>query len=337
MLVVGAGPTGLMLANQLVRRGVRTLIVDRNPGPSVRTKALGVQARTLEIYSQLGIAQQALELGTRAIGANLWADGQRAARIPLNDIGRDLSPFPYLLILGQDDNERLLGNALRERGIDVQWNTELVDLTQNAEHARATLKRADGSTLQIDAPWIAGCDGPRSSVRSLTTIDFPGAPYEHVFFVADAAMHRPDGARRAERLPVARRFSSVLPDARKGSLACRWHRAARAARSRRSRVRRGVAGGAARRRAAPVAADLQLVLDLPHSSSPRRAVPRGPLLPARRCRAHPQPRRRAGHEHRAAGRLQPRRGSSRSSRRAAPTPRCSTRTRASAFRSPIVC
>ncbi|MGH8592143.1 MAG: FAD-dependent oxidoreductase, partial [Gammaproteobacteria bacterium] len=112
VLVVGAGPTGLMLAVQLARRSVRVLVVDRNPGPSVATKALGVQARTVEIYSRLGIAARALEAGTRASGANLWVEGRRAARVPLGDIGRDLSPYPFLLILGQDDNERLLGEAL---------------------------------------------------------------------------------------------------------------------------------------------------------------------------------------------------------------------------------
>src|SRR5690242_19711675 len=94
VLVVGAGPTGLMLANQLLRRGVRTTIIDRHPGPSLQTRALGVQARTLEIYAQLGIAEQALELGKRATGANLWTGGRRAARIPLGDIGRNLSAYP---------------------------------------------------------------------------------------------------------------------------------------------------------------------------------------------------------------------------------------------------
>src|SRR5262245_11770693 len=107
VLIVGAGPTGLMLANQLARWGIRALIVDRNPGPSRQTKALGVQARTLEIYAHLGIVGKALELGKRATGANFWAGGVYAARVPLGDIGRDLSPYPFLLILGQDDNERL--------------------------------------------------------------------------------------------------------------------------------------------------------------------------------------------------------------------------------------
>jgi len=191
VLIVGAGPTGLMLGNQLGRRGIRSLVVDRNPGPSIHTKALGVQARTLEIYAHLGIAERALELGTRATGANMWVEGRRVARIPLGDIGRDLSPYPFLLILGQDDNERLLGEALRDHGTDVQWNTELVDLVQTPERVTATVKQADGSTLEIEADWIAGCDGAHSAVRSLNRIAFVGAPYEHVFFVADTHVTGP--------------------------------------------------------------------------------------------------------------------------------------------------
>ncbi len=191
VLIVGAGPTGLMLGNQLVRRGARTLIVDKNPGPSIQTKALGVQARTLEIYARLGIAERALELGRRASGANMWVNGRRVARVPLGDIGRDLSPYPFLLILGQDDNERLLGDALRAHGVDVQWNWELVALAQDAGRVSATLKHPDGSTRLVTARWVAGCDGAHSVVRRLCGIDFPGAPYEHVFFIADTEVTGP--------------------------------------------------------------------------------------------------------------------------------------------------
>ncbi|HKW84312.1 MAG TPA: FAD-dependent monooxygenase [Burkholderiaceae bacterium] len=185
VLIVGAGPTGLMLANQLVRRGVRTLIVDRHAGPSQQTRALGVQARTLEIYAQLGIVERALALGKRGTGANLWADGRKTARVPLGDAGRSVTPYPYILILGQDDNERIMGERLHEAGLTVQWNTELLALAQHADHASVTLKDPDGSTRAISAAWVAGCDGAHSAVRERNGIAFDGAPYEHVFFVAD--------------------------------------------------------------------------------------------------------------------------------------------------------
>src|SRR5204862_939660 len=188
VLVVGAGPTGLMLANQLARRGVRVRIIARHAGPARESRALGVQARTLEIYSHLGLADQAVALGKRADGAVLWAEGRRAARVPLGDIGRDVSPYPYLLVLGQDDNERLLGDALRARGLAVQWNTELAGLAQDTDHVTATLKNLDVSKSEVMVTWRAGGDGARSTVRELSGIPFEGAPYQHVFFVADVQM-----------------------------------------------------------------------------------------------------------------------------------------------------
>src|SRR5213595_1813593 len=191
VLIVGAGPTGLMLANQLGRRGVPARIIDRHTGPSLQTRALGVQARTLEIYSHLGIVERALDLGKRATGANIWVQGRRAARVPLCDIGRDLSPYPFLLILGQDDNERLLGDVLCKQGMAVDWSTELVGLAQDTSHVTATLKQPDGTIAEVTVAWVAGCDGARSAVRELSGIAFEGAPYEHVFFVADTRVTGP--------------------------------------------------------------------------------------------------------------------------------------------------
>jgi 2-polyprenyl-6-methoxyphenol hydroxylase-like FAD-dependent oxidoreductase len=188
VLVVGAGPTGLMLANQLICRGIRTLIIDQHPGSSVETKAIGVQARTLEIYSHLGLAERALELGKIGAGGNIWADGQHRARVGLSDAGDQVTPYPYLLVLGQDDNERLMGEHLRGLGSQVQWSTELIRLTQQADSVTAVVKQADGSHREVVTAWVGGCDGSRSIVRQCNGIEFAGAPYEHVFFVADVEM-----------------------------------------------------------------------------------------------------------------------------------------------------
>ena len=188
VLIVGAGPTGLMLANQLVRRGVRVEIVDRHSGPAMQSRALGVQARTLEIYAQLGIVGRALELGKRGTGATMWAQGRRMAHVPLGDAGRQATPYPYILVLGQDDNELIMGEKLNELGVKVQWNTEMIDFTQHADHVAATLKTPDGGSRTLTAAYIGGCDGAHSAVRKLSNIDFPGAPYEHIFFVADVTM-----------------------------------------------------------------------------------------------------------------------------------------------------
>ena len=185
VLIVGAGPTGLMLANQLGRRGVRVLIIDRHSGPAQQSRALGVQSRTMEIYSKLGIADRALELGKIGTGGNIWARGRRMARVALGEAGKTVTPYPYIFILGQDDNEIIMGERLRDWGLSVQWNTELTALDQQSDHVIASLKQPDGSIRKISAAWVAGCDGSRSAVRELNGITFPGAPYEHVFFVAD--------------------------------------------------------------------------------------------------------------------------------------------------------
>ena len=191
VLIAGAGPTGLMLACQLARRGVRVLIVDRHSGPAQQSRAMAVQARTLEIYSKLGIAKHAIELGKEGTGANMWAEGRWMARIPLGEIGQGLSPFPYVLMLGQDDNERIMGARLRDWGIEVQWNTELQAYEQSAERVIATLREPDGTKRIVKAAYLAGCDGAHSAVRQLSGIGFPGAPYEQVFFVADTEVTGP--------------------------------------------------------------------------------------------------------------------------------------------------
>jgi 2-polyprenyl-6-methoxyphenol hydroxylase-like FAD-dependent oxidoreductase len=185
VLIVGAGPTGLMLANQLGRRSVRVMIIDRHSGPAQQSRALGVQARTLEIYAQLGIADKALALGKVGNGANLWARGKRLGQVPLGEAGKVVTPYPYILVLGQDDNELIMGAKLGAWNVQVQWNTELVALDQQAGQVTATLKQPDGSSREVTAAWIAGCDGARSAVRELNGIEFAGAAYEHVFFVAD--------------------------------------------------------------------------------------------------------------------------------------------------------
>ena len=185
VLVVGAGPTGLMLACQLARRGVRIAIVDRHRGPAEQTRAIAVHARTLEIYDWLGVADEAIALGRKGDAVNLWSLGRRMARLPFGDIGKGQSRFPYVLMLGQDDNERLLGAKLRTLGADVRWRTELVAFVQRDDRVEATLRLPDGGTTTLTASWLAGCDGAKSPVREMSGIGFPGAPYEQVFFVAD--------------------------------------------------------------------------------------------------------------------------------------------------------
>ena len=108
VLIVGAGPTGLVLGLWLSRLGIRVRIVDQTSEPGTTSRALAVQARTLELYDQIGLADAVIERGRKATAANLWVSGKKKGRFVFGDMGKGLSPFPYAVIFPQDEHERLL-------------------------------------------------------------------------------------------------------------------------------------------------------------------------------------------------------------------------------------
>src|SRR5438105_14646586 len=180
VLVVGAGPTGLVLALWLARLGIQVRIIDKTAGPGSTSRALAVQARTLEFYRQLGFADELVEAGLVFSAANLWARGRRGAHIELGRLGAGKSPFPYGLIYPQDEHERFLIERLEELDVRVERMTELIDFE---EVDGRIVARLQGSTCE--AACLAGCDGARSTVREKLGISFPGGTYEHLFYVAD--------------------------------------------------------------------------------------------------------------------------------------------------------
>ncbi len=185
ILIVGAGPTGLVLALWLTRLGVRVRIVDKTAEPGTTSRALAVQARTLEFYSQVGLADAVVERGRKTIAANLWVAGKRAAHAVLGEMGMGLSPFPYALIFPQDEHEQLLVERLAEAGVQVERRTELVRFEDAAGRVVAYLRGPDGEQEKCEVAYLAGCDGAHSTVREALRIGFPGGVYDHLFYVAD--------------------------------------------------------------------------------------------------------------------------------------------------------
>src|ERR1700680_4023760 len=145
VLIVGAGPTGLVLALWLTRLGVRGRIVDRTTEQGTTSRALAVQARTLELYRQIGLADAVVARGRKVLAANLWVTGHRVARAVFGEMGAGLSPFPYAQIFPQDEHERLLIERLAEAGVEVERRTELLDFQDAGGRVRVHLKRADGT------------------------------------------------------------------------------------------------------------------------------------------------------------------------------------------------
>ncbi len=189
ILIAGAGPTGLVLALWLARRGVRVRIIDKVAEPGTTSRALAVQARTLEFYRQLGIADTVVAAGIRFVAINLWSRGRRQARIPLGDLGIGESPFPFILIFPQDEHEQLLIRELAASGVTVERPTELLDFEEGDEGVTARLRRADGSEERCTAEYLVGCDGARSCVRETLGTGFAGGTYAHLFYVADVVGH----------------------------------------------------------------------------------------------------------------------------------------------------
>ncbi|MGO9836736.1 MAG: FAD-dependent monooxygenase [Polyangiaceae bacterium] len=188
VLIVGAGPTGLVLALWLKRLGVEVRIVDKTSEPGTTSRALAVHARTLEFYRQIGLADDVVERGLKFAAINLWARGEHAGRVDFADIGEGLSPFPYILIFPQDLHEQLLIERLRRAGVEVERPTRLIGFEERGDRVVARMEREGGAVAECEAAYIAGCDSAHSKVREVLGIEFPGGTYDRVFYVADVAL-----------------------------------------------------------------------------------------------------------------------------------------------------
>jgi 2-polyprenyl-6-methoxyphenol hydroxylase-like FAD-dependent oxidoreductase len=174
-----------VLALWLTKLGVKVRIVDKTAEPGTTSRALAVQARTLELYHQVGLDNAVIAGGVKINNLNLWVKGRRAGRVPLERTGEGLTPYAFALVFPQDAHERLLIERLAALGVRVERKTELLRFTQSDAGVTATLRRADGSEEVCEASYLAGCDGASSTVRAQLGIGFPGGTYTGLFYVAD--------------------------------------------------------------------------------------------------------------------------------------------------------
>jgi 2-polyprenyl-6-methoxyphenol hydroxylase-like FAD-dependent oxidoreductase len=186
VLIIGADPTGLALACQFVRYGIDFVMIEKREGVTSYSKALGVHARTLEIYDQLGLAQQAVEEGAIATKARMLKGGEVRAELDLSNLGTGLTAYPFVLFFEQSKNEQLLYDYLKRNGKTVHWQTELIGFSQTDEKVTAQVQTANGGSQQIEAKYLVGCDGPKSLVRHALGLGFAGSTFERIFYVADA-------------------------------------------------------------------------------------------------------------------------------------------------------
>jgi 2-polyprenyl-6-methoxyphenol hydroxylase-like FAD-dependent oxidoreductase len=217
VLIVGSGPTGLTLALWLGRLGVRVRIIDRRPAPGQTSRALAVQARTLEFHRQIGIVDDVLAAGIRLNALTVRTPVGIGASLKLAEFGRGLSRYAYAFALPQDIHERILIEHLERSGISVERETELVSFEDDGSLVTAKLRKGDSIEF-VRAAYLAGCDGAHSAVRHGLNIEFPGGTYDQSFYVADVEGDSDIGPNDMQAWPGLYGFALVMPVRQTGTL-----------------------------------------------------------------------------------------------------------------------
>ncbi len=181
-LIVGAGPVGLAAALFLARRGIVPRVIEKRPHRSHESRALAVNPRTLDLLEQTGVTARMLELGAPMRGAQFWPCHDHHVEANFNELH---ARHPFMLALSQSVTERLLEEAFEAAGGRVERNRELVACESHDNSAHATIRDTDGTTEELDAPWLLAADGAHSTTRKSLDIDFPGAAMPHDWYLAD--------------------------------------------------------------------------------------------------------------------------------------------------------
>ncbi len=182
VLISGAGPVGMTLANELTRYGVSVRIVDKAAERTDKSKALVLWSRTLELFDHAGYVSDFLSAGIQAHGANISNGKEVMARISLDGID---SIYPYALMIPQSETERVLEEHLAKRGITVERNVALDSFVDQGAQVQAVLRKTSGETETVTADWLIGCDGAHSAVRHGLGFTFDGTTQPSDWLLAD--------------------------------------------------------------------------------------------------------------------------------------------------------
>jgi 2-polyprenyl-6-methoxyphenol hydroxylase-like FAD-dependent oxidoreductase len=186
ILIVGAGPTGLTAALELTRLGIAVRLIDKRDAPATTSRAIGIQARTLELLAQRGLAEEMIRLGNKGTHGSIYGGGKRVFRL---DFGHVDSPFPYMLFLSQAETERILREAIEAVGVVIEWKTALVGIAQdgqskNASPVQAVIEGPDGIAT-IAVPWLISAEGAHSLVRATLDLQFEGKTLDEQYALGD--------------------------------------------------------------------------------------------------------------------------------------------------------
>jgi 2-polyprenyl-6-methoxyphenol hydroxylase-like FAD-dependent oxidoreductase len=181
VLIVGAGPVGLFLANECARRGLRWRIIEERSTQSLHSKALAIFPRTFEIFDMGGIVGPFLERANRVTSVAVVTPERMLARMRF---APGETPYPFVAMVPQDLTERLLVEQLGLRGGGVEYETSFISAVQYDDHVSVTVQQK-GQRPELRARFLVGCDGAHSAVRRLLNLPFEGAQYPGLYLLAD--------------------------------------------------------------------------------------------------------------------------------------------------------
>lgn len=176
VLIVGAGPVGLFLANECARRRLRWQLIETRSGQSEHSKALAIFPRTLEILDMAGVVAPFLETANRVTSVAVMTHERALAHMPFTP---EESPYPFIAMVRQDVTEKLLVEELRHKGGQVEYETTLLSVEEEDDCASVIVDRK-GEAARLTASFVVGCDGAHSAVRHLLKIPFAGAEYDAI-------------------------------------------------------------------------------------------------------------------------------------------------------------
>jgi 2-polyprenyl-6-methoxyphenol hydroxylase-like FAD-dependent oxidoreductase len=208
VLVIGGGPTGLLAAGELARRGISTRIVEQWPSRQPISKALVVQARTLEVMDMMGLADEFTRRGYPAPGLNIGLGGKDPVSVEMHNLP---TRYPYLLVITQGETEQILETHLNAQGVALEREVKFEGLEQQDGYVTARLRHASGNIETAQARYVLGCDGAHSAVRTALGLEFEGKDYEAVVFLADVKLDTDFSRSRITNFTSGRGFVSILP------------------------------------------------------------------------------------------------------------------------------
>jgi 2-polyprenyl-6-methoxyphenol hydroxylase-like FAD-dependent oxidoreductase len=184
VIIVGAGPTGMTAAMELARQGIPVRLIENTAEPATTSRAVGVQARTLELFEQRGMVDAMIARGNHGLAGSIYDGGKRMFRLEFNHID---SKYNYMLFISQAETEAILRDALTKQGVMIEREVELHAFSQSdrGDTVKTVLKHKDGSLESATYDYLIDAEGAHSIARTTLRLQFKGKTLDESYALGD--------------------------------------------------------------------------------------------------------------------------------------------------------